>query len=630
MSRHFRIHPAIGTARMGNSPEHFIGPETPSVQANSNGGVSFKSFRDSQGQILRQGAQFRVFEYDETPDGKISNPREVKIGDDIVDVEWRVHLANRKASFFSFYGQVGAADLYDARLNKLSPDAPIKLPNDAPPKANRRNATVVSPADRAEQLEIDPGEKLISQRQTKDVELLNTKKNIPIDSLGTLRLGENGRLIVCGGYGQSNSTQNPPPEMDEYANNDTWFDDASDGSVKARIVFKDGTVNDADPAWVLIGPPDFAPGIGNVVSLRDTLWDLAVRVLDSAPLTTGTDVANLLQQQRQAWQNNNGKSLAGFKPSFLRDIYPLINRAFGARDVHVSGTTAGNHYHQKLLQNYALMSTIEGDGADDAQIVRESIFAWLRNPEPNILVAGWEKSTPEWDKMPRGLGDDYTSLDQGHANNRSFLSLTPIQFAILEQFKLGNFINDWPSAEPSFLPKADPTPDELDIAATENSVGGPFYPGIEVSWLIRTKALYSEPFRLNIPREPEIPNAPYPKIPIGALFFMPGFFSQQMALPWQADFYDCQKENHQDPGDKDKNKDYWFMWWTAQRPDDTYPPGGVEPQRRWVKKINDPTKSDDQNDNDNARFFQMQQNWFKLPFVSVWRGDHYEEEPNSP
>ena len=110
----------------------------------------------------------------------------------------------------------------------------------------------------------------------------------------------------------------------------------------------------------------------------------------------------------------------------------------------------------------------------------------------------------------------------------------------------------------------------------------PFYPGIEVSWLIRVKALYSEPFRLNIPRESEAPGAPYPKIPIGALFFQPGFFSQQMALPWQADFYDCQKENHQDPGDTDKNKDYWFMWWTAQRPDDTYPSGGLEPQRRWV------------------------------------------------
>ena len=29
------------------------------------------------------------------------------------------------------------------------------------------------------------------------------------------------------------------------------------------------------------------------------------------------------------------------------------------------------------------------------------------------------------------------------------------------------------------------TPEGLDRAALENSVGGPFYPGIEVSWLVR-------------------------------------------------------------------------------------------------------------------------------------------------
>lgn len=76
MPRHFRIHPAIGAARMGNSPEHFIGPETPGLSANSPDGVNFNSFRDAKGQILRQGARFRVFEYTEDPNGSLSNPRD--------------------------------------------------------------------------------------------------------------------------------------------------------------------------------------------------------------------------------------------------------------------------------------------------------------------------------------------------------------------------------------------------------------------------------------------------------------------------------------------------------------------------------------------------------------------------
>ena len=68
------------------------------------------------------------------------------------------------------------------------------------------------------------------------------------------------------------------------------------------------------------------------------------------------------------------------------------------------------------------------------------------------------------------------------------------------------------------------------------------------------------------------------------------------------------------------------MWWTAQRPDGVYP-SGEQTQKRWVRKFDDPNKSDDDNDKDIRRFVQMQQNWDKLRFVSVKRGDHYEEEP---
>src|SRR6185369_13010800 len=98
MTRHFRIHPAIGAARMGNSPEHFIGAESPGVPGNIDDEAKFKSFRDSQGRILRQGARFRVFEYVRDENGALFNPREVEIGKGIAEIQWRVHLANRKAS----------------------------------------------------------------------------------------------------------------------------------------------------------------------------------------------------------------------------------------------------------------------------------------------------------------------------------------------------------------------------------------------------------------------------------------------------------------------------------------------------------------------------------------------------
>src|SRR6266571_1199415 len=139
MTTRYRIHPAIGIARMGNSPDHFIGPETPGVPANWDGSAAeFKSFRDSSGRILRQGARFRVYEYPDDSDGEDGAPREVVVGDEIVDIEWRVHLANRKASFYVFDGQNGANDVYRDR-SALAPTHPIKQD---PDRTNLRNADI--------------------------------------------------------------------------------------------------------------------------------------------------------------------------------------------------------------------------------------------------------------------------------------------------------------------------------------------------------------------------------------------------------------------------------------------------------------------------------------------------------
>lgn len=609
MPSRYRIHPAIGTARMGNSKEFFIGPEIPGVPVNWDEALGkFKSFRDASGLVLRQGAQFRVFEY-----AGDAAPREVTVGGGIVDIEWRVHLANRKSSFYVFNGISGSEDNYVTR-SKIA--ASKKIPGSDPARTNLRNASIASKVrnvkaraeKRAELLDIDPGEKTISQKQPGPVELANPNKHIPIGSLGTLRLGEKGRLIVLGGYGESNSTEKPPREIDEYASNDTWFDDAGDGSVKARIRFSDGTVIDADPAWVLVGPPKFAPGIGTTVSLYDTFWDVGVREVDIPASAPKTLAMRRLIEQKKIWKANRGKSLAGFKPSFLNDIYPLLKHALGARDVHTSGTLTEN-YHLTALPQFSTLSNPGPEGGD----LRDYVFNYLRDPDGK---------TVEWKKMPRGLGDDYTPLgnDSRKATPRSFLSLTRIQYAMMREWAAGNFVNDWPGAEPPVPAVTSPTPDGLDRAAAENCIGSPFFPGIEVSWLIRVAELYAEPFRLKIPREPEGAKPPKP-LKIGAVEFRTGFFTQQMALPWQADFFDCHKEQHDDP---DGNA-YTFMWWTAQRPDDVFP-SGEKTQVSWVRKFD--IKDED---NDDDRFKKMQEGWFKLRFVSVKNASgRYEEEPEGP
>src|SRR3954453_12040096 len=89
-----KIHPAIGIARLGNSPtDFFIGPESPGVSVSPPGG-----YRDSKKRIKRQAARFRLFGYD--AEGKLV--REITSAD--AEIEWTVHLANAKAAWQQFHG----------------------------------------------------------------------------------------------------------------------------------------------------------------------------------------------------------------------------------------------------------------------------------------------------------------------------------------------------------------------------------------------------------------------------------------------------------------------------------------------------------------------------------------------
>ena len=86
-----------------------------------------------------------------------------------------------------------------------------------------------------------------------------------IDYLGELQTDDKGRLLVLGGRGKSASSNalpasalqmtelsaggfagpnvgatRPPAPLLDYANNDTWFDDVSDGPVTAKVKLKSG------------------------------------------------------------------------------------------------------------------------------------------------------------------------------------------------------------------------------------------------------------------------------------------------------------------------------------------------------------------------------------------------------
>src|SRR5262249_12312709 len=112
----YRIHPAIGVARVGNAPRtgndfYFIGPETPDDLPNFKDGT-YQPFKTNDGRIKPQAARFRIFEYvRDDNNNKDVKVREINLRTDpTAKVTWRVHLANRKANFCQFNGQQGALD----------------------------------------------------------------------------------------------------------------------------------------------------------------------------------------------------------------------------------------------------------------------------------------------------------------------------------------------------------------------------------------------------------------------------------------------------------------------------------------------------------------------------------------
>jgi hypothetical protein len=262
------IYPAIGVARVGNSPDAwFIGPEVTDPPAHPS-----EFYRDSGGRLKRQAARFRAYGLNAQGEAVIE-----LTGHPAAKVEWTAHLANQKSSWYEF--QL-ALDIPEAK--------------DAPPSL-LRNATV---SDR-NTLSIDPGPRSVSGANVHggDAYRFDSGKFVgtPV-YLGELHTDEAGRLIVLGGRGHSASFDGS--EAVTFANNDGWHDDVSDGPVTARVSY-DGVPLEVAPAWVVVAPPNYAPMQKSV----RTLWDLLRSV--------AIDAGMLAKPAR---------------PSFQRDIRPIFER----------------------------------------------------------------------------------------------------------------------------------------------------------------------------------------------------------------------------------------------------------------------------------------------------------------
>jgi hypothetical protein len=447
------IHPAIGIARVGSSQEFFLGPEP--------GQPIDPARRDAtpNARLKRQAARFRVFSCTRDPQGAIVGFEELT--PDKATITWRVHLVNRKAAAPRF--------LKGGTVN-----------TDATFRRNGATGNDADPFDKS--LIIDGGLKaLTGQSQPKT--LFQGKFEGHDVPLGEMSTDADGRLIVVGGFGTSQTFVAGHIIGDEFADNDNWHDDTSDGPVEATVHFLDGRPDQAvdKPAWVISCQPDFAPGINNLVTLYDAMIDQAIR--------------------------RGVLSMPSFTPAFDRDIMPLLGRALAYQWVNKFNRRA----HQPLGPGDFTANPDLGDPTVPNSD-RQDIFSLLRDPDA-------PPTAPPVHAMPALLADDYFD-NPADSTHKRVQALTRPQYRILKEWANGNF-----DAAGVPIPP-DPLPDLITRTTLEACVGASFCPGIEAGRKTRDATIFmaGEAFRFDHAK------------------LKPGGLTESMALPWQADFSLCRWE----------------------------------------------------------------------------------------
>jgi len=584
MTIRYAVHPSIGIARVGDSPSFYLAPMTTGglpIECKADGTMlrgrdgepRFVDGFKKDAQIRRQAARFTVYRHDD----EAGTTEEVTLDDpDIASISWTVHLANKKACWYSFRERAG--DMTVSRRNTYDQ---CKVP--------RRNAEVT---DR-KTLIVDPGPRTVSGRATHaelssagapkgyavrfpDQAIVGTS----VTSLGDVRTDDAGRLIVVGGFGAAgghgplNGPALVPAVQEAVAPQASaapvvaepleanlqpgpvrggggivveppgWYDDVADGPIVCTVTFKDGRTAEVLRAWCITGPPKFAPELVNAVTLDDVMLDVAAKHF------------RLLPGNPDAASDSDALVV-----NFERDIAPIVARASDVMWVAGLPATAAVARPRFDLR----------DASPNNHRNRERYAALFRRD-----------STQFFDPTGVPLLPIQAGSNVVGDRKASFLTLTDTQLRMLRQWARGRFVITLP--EP--LLGVDP----LDRASVGNCVGGPMDPGIEVTWSLLDPAIYDSPWCIKH-RNPEdyltAGLSPDRNEQDGG-GCEPGDLTKRLATPWQLDFVQCGSVNVSlndgRLGDVKNPPPYNVTWWPVQRPvkvtrslhnDDGSPPGAV-------------------------------------------------------
>jgi hypothetical protein len=275
------------------------------------------------------------------------------------------------------------------------------------------------------------------------------------------------------------------------------------------------TVDDIAPAWVAVGPPDYAPEIQGIVSLYDIMLEVAIEHL-------GVPAPNQV--------------------SFTRDVFPILLRTRRYQWVNQAADWGS------VSDNWPALA----DASPGATALRETTAQFVLDTEDQSVL------------------------------NRFILPKQ--QKFVLNEWAAGRFQSDW-QGEPQ--KQNDVTAEGMTRAALQSTVGRGFFPGIEAGIITRDRAIYSMPFDFRLDHNQ----------------MQPGDLTALMAVPWQADFFDCAGN-----------------WWPSQRPDAVRRVATSTEQVSWDRGI--------------VSHLAMVHNFSKLGFITAQRDAAgnivFAEEQRSP
>ncbi|WP_167019666.1 LodA/GoxA family CTQ-dependent oxidase [Chitinophaga sp. Cy-1792] len=326
--------------------------------------------------------------------------------------------------------------------------------------------------------------------------------NVP---LGEIRTDDKGRLLVIPADGTSASAFKEPPTT--FANNVGWHDDTADGTIFASVTIGNATYQ-VKPAMVAVTPPNFGPGLFAVVTMYDVVEDLFLQ---------------------------SGEIPKPAQLEFWKHIYPIISRTVQTQWVNhgfymLFGQNSPSDY--LMAENFAKLMSPDPIYRD----FRTKVFQWYRDPENKDY-------TPV--KIPPFYGDAFGDYEDVFNVD---LPLTKTQYERMAQWAQGHFVVGNKAGTDFDKFTLEQQIQALIEAPLEECLGGPFHPGIEITWPFRQRIFWAEPFRIKLLPENVEPKDDYgkeltPEVAVGPNGPIdgsgPGSLTRWLGVPWQTDEASC-------------------------------------------------------------------------------------------